>query len=143
MLRKCRESVKKVSRNLCLCKDGSNGLMYVGKIQYIFWSQKRLHFVVSCRLKLDSQGCLMSTQIEAVYENGILRPLNSLLLSDQQRVTVTIEVPTDSPDAAHFALHADQWDAFCVVLDAPAKVILPLRKLLSEPSVFDGPVTTP
>ncbi len=84
----------------------------------------------------------MSTQIKSVYENGILRPLKPQLLSDQQRVMVTIEEPTDSPDAAHFALPTDQWDAFCVALDAPAKVILSLRTLLSEPSVFDSGAIT-
>ncbi len=85
----------------------------------------------------------MSTQVEAVYENGVLRPLGPLPLSDQQRVTVTVDVPSDSHDASHYILPADRWDAFCVALDGPAKVILPLHKLLSEPSAFDGLVAAP
>jgi predicted DNA-binding antitoxin AbrB/MazE fold protein len=34
---------------------------------------------------------LMSKQLEAVYENGVLRPLQPLGLADQQRVLVTVD----------------------------------------------------
>jgi predicted DNA-binding antitoxin AbrB/MazE fold protein len=33
----------------------------------------------------------MRQQIEAVYENGLLRPLEPLHLSDHERVSVTVE----------------------------------------------------
>lgn len=33
---------------------------------------------------------------------------------------------------------AKQWEAFCKALDAPPRAIPALRKLLNQPSVFDG-----
>lgn len=35
----------------------------------------------------------MSQQIDAIYDNGVLRPLVPLLLPDQTRVKVTVEAP--------------------------------------------------
>ncbi len=37
-----------------------------------------------------------------------------------------------------FSLTDEEWDNFCLVLEAPPKHIPALRKLLSEKSVFDG-----
>jgi len=34
---------------------------------------------------------MLKQQIEAIYENGVLRPLKPLKLEDQQRVRITIE----------------------------------------------------
>ena len=34
---------------------------------------------------------MLKQQIEAIYENGVLRPLKPLELADQQRVRITIE----------------------------------------------------
>jgi predicted DNA-binding antitoxin AbrB/MazE fold protein/uncharacterized protein (DUF433 family) len=47
----------------------------------------------------------MSIQMEAVYENGVFRPLQPVLLAEHQRVTVAIEAegPADA-----LALHADR-----------------------------------
>jgi len=36
----------------------------------------------------------MIVRVEAVYENGILRPLEPLALSEHQRVVVTLSEPT-------------------------------------------------
>jgi predicted DNA-binding antitoxin AbrB/MazE fold protein len=38
----------------------------------------------------------MTQHVEAVYENGVLRPLEPVLLEERQRVTVVI---TDGPEA--------------------------------------------
>ena len=38
-------------------------------------------------------------QVEAVYENGVLRPLEPLALEEHQHVTFTLTVPRD----------ADEW----------------------------------
>ena len=84
----------------------------------------------------------MTTQLQAVYENGVLRPLQPLDLAERQCVTIT--VTDETPDAAalmdnaHFVLSAEQWDAFCAVLDRPPKEIPELRKLLTQPGVLDG-----
>ena len=37
----------------------------------------------------------MTKQVEAVYENGVLRPLEPLLLDEHQRVTVTVSAEED------------------------------------------------
>jgi hypothetical protein len=41
----------------------------------------------------------MQMQVEAVYENGVLRPLEPLALEEHQHVTFTLTVPRD----------ADEW----------------------------------
>ena len=40
-------------------------------------------------------------------------------------------------DQAHFYLSQEKWDVFCAALDAPPRDLPALRKLLTEPSVFD------
>jgi uncharacterized protein (DUF1778 family) len=40
-------------------------------------------------------------------------------------------------DQAHFYLSPKKWDEFCAALDAPPKQLPALRKLLTEPGVFD------
>ncbi|MEK6407173.1 MAG: antitoxin AF2212-like protein [Acidobacteriota bacterium] len=39
----------------------------------------------------------MSKRIEVVYENGVLRPLEPLLLRDQQRVSIVLPDDVTSP----------------------------------------------
>lgn len=41
-------------------------------------------------------------------------------------------------DDANYTLSKDKWDAFCSALDAPPRDIPALRKLLTEPSIFDA-----
>lgn len=83
----------------------------------------------------------MSTHVEAVYENGVFRPLQPVQLPEHRRVIVAIddgaEIDSSSADHAHFALPPDRWQAFCEALDAPPKDIPALRKLLTEGSLFD------
>jgi predicted DNA-binding antitoxin AbrB/MazE fold protein len=38
-----------------------------------------------------------SVTVEAIFENGILRPVQPLPLAPQQRVTVTVQLPTAAP----------------------------------------------
>lgn len=84
----------------------------------------------------------MSTHVEAVYENGVFRPLHPVQLPEHQRVTVTIDEEAVEANAGtlqvHFALGPDLWQAFCDALDAPPKVLPRLKKLLTEASRFDG-----
>ena len=40
-------------------------------------------------------------------------------------------------DQTHFYLSPKKWDEFCAALDAPPRVLPRLRKLLTEPGVFD------
>ncbi len=41
-------------------------------------------------------------------------------------------------DHAHFTLPEKQWNAFCAALDAPPKSVPQLRRLLTQPGVFDA-----
>jgi predicted DNA-binding antitoxin AbrB/MazE fold protein len=84
---------------------------------------------------------VMSTRLEAVYENGVFRPLQPVHLSEHQRVTVTIDEELPLPSAIEsvsFVLPPERWQAFCDALDAPARDLPALRKLLTEASRFDG-----
>jgi predicted DNA-binding antitoxin AbrB/MazE fold protein len=84
---------------------------------------------------------VMSMQMEAVFENGVFRPLQPVPLAEHQRVTVTIDAEgagtSAAVDAAHFALPPERWQAFCDALDAPPRDIPALRKLLTGVSLFD------
>jgi predicted DNA-binding antitoxin AbrB/MazE fold protein len=84
----------------------------------------------------------MNTQVRAIYENGVFRPLESVHLTENQEVTVTIEEnaeqPSDSADQVLFSLPPARWQIFCDALDAAPREIPTLRKLLTEASVFDG-----
>ncbi len=40
-------------------------------------------------------------------------------------------------DQTHFVLPKAQWEAFCAALDAPPKRKPALRRLVTEPSIFD------
>ena len=42
-------------------------------------------------------------------------------------------------DQTHFYLSPEKWDEFCAALDAPPRELPELRKLLTQPSVFDEP----
>ena len=41
------------------------------------------------------------------------------------------------PDRQHFGLDAAQWQAFLAALDAPPRALPRLKRLLTEPSVFE------
>ncbi len=41
-------------------------------------------------------------------------------------------------DQAHFVLPKKQWKSFCAALDAPPRSIPALRRLLTEPGIFDA-----
>ena len=80
----------------------------------------------------------MSTQIQAIFEHGVLRPLQPVALAESQRVTITIEDDSNPVDHAHFVLPADRWEAFCELLDRPTRDVPALRVLLTQPGLFDG-----
>jgi predicted DNA-binding antitoxin AbrB/MazE fold protein len=84
----------------------------------------------------------MSIQVDAIYENGVFRPLHPVHLPEHQRVTFAIEEESAASETEatplHFTLPADRWQAFCDALDSPPKELPRLKKLLSAPSLFDG-----
>jgi hypothetical protein len=79
----------------------------------------------------------MTTRVEAVFEGGVFRPVRSVPLAERQRVTLTID-PDDPADRTAFVLAPDDWQAFCTALDAPPREVPALRRLLTDPGVFDA-----
>ena len=83
----------------------------------------------------------MTTQLQAVYENGVLRPLQPLPLAERQCVTITINDETANTDAVldqtHFVLSPERWEAFCALLDRPPKDLPALQELMTQPSILD------
>jgi predicted DNA-binding antitoxin AbrB/MazE fold protein len=54
---------------------------------------------------------VMEKTFEAVYENGVLRPLETLTISNMQHVLVTIsDVPATSADLAGY-FEPEEWEA--------------------------------
>ena len=43
----------------------------------------------------------MTKKVGAIYENGVLRPLEPLPLAERERVTVTIGIGADQPRHSH------------------------------------------
>ncbi|HEV3261706.1 MAG TPA: antitoxin family protein [Gemmataceae bacterium] len=65
----------------------------------------------------------MPRTLQAVYENGVLRPLEPVNLPDNEQVTVTIDEEASWLDQVHFALSPERWQAFNDALDAAPKEI--------------------
>ncbi|HJZ92835.1 MAG TPA: antitoxin AF2212-like protein [Gemmataceae bacterium] len=78
----------------------------------------------------------MTTQVDAVFENGVFRPVRSVELPEHQWVRLTVEA--DVADQVSFTLPPDAWAAFCEALDAPPRTIPELGRLFVEPGVFDA-----
>lgn len=53
----------------------------------------------------------MQKSFEAVYEDGVLRPLEALTLVNHQHVQVTIAEIADSSDDIAAYFDADEWEA--------------------------------
>ena len=83
----------------------------------------------------------MPTQLQAIYEKGVFRPLQPVELSENQQVTLSVTEASDNfaeAETVHFVLPPDRWQAFCQALDAPPKDIPALRRLLQGASLIDG-----
>lgn len=79
----------------------------------------------------------MSKRIEVVYENGVLRPLEPLLLRDHQRVSIVL--PDDVTSSAD-----DEWlDTECVRLcDNEADETVDLDAIRQALSKIPGSMTS-
>jgi predicted DNA-binding antitoxin AbrB/MazE fold protein len=84
----------------------------------------------------------MNIQLEAIFEQGVFRPLQPVELPEHQRVLLAVDTaghaPPESADQTEFTLSPEGWQRFCEALDAPPRDIPALRKLLTEATVFDG-----
>jgi predicted DNA-binding antitoxin AbrB/MazE fold protein len=77
----------------------------------------------------------MEKTVRAVYEDGVLRPLEPILLEERQEVTVTISdqgnIPRDHPLLAS----SDEWASAAgdrVSLDEVRRALASIRGSLSE-----------
>ncbi len=97
--------------------------------------------VIVGTIKFFLPQAAMTIRMEAVCENGVFSPLQPVQLAEHQRVTVTIDAEVGGSsaafDAAHFVPPPERWQVFCDALDAPARDIPALRKLLTGPSLFN------
>ncbi len=71
----------------------------------------------------------MSQRIDAIYDNGVLRPLVPLTLPDKSQVSVTIEICRKS---LSISPPQDDWERSLVNLAVDCAVSLPDSALSSE-----------
>ncbi|MGA2600859.1 MAG: antitoxin AF2212-like protein [Bryobacteraceae bacterium] len=51
----------------------------------------------------------MEKTVQAAYENGVLHPLEPLLLEERQQVTITISDATDFPPTHPLLVSSEEW----------------------------------
>jgi predicted DNA-binding antitoxin AbrB/MazE fold protein len=73
----------------------------------------------------------MEKTVQAVYEGGVLRPLEPIPLEDRQEVTVTISDEGDIPRYHPLLASSDEWAA----ADA-RRVLRPLRTPASRFDIY-------
>jgi predicted DNA-binding antitoxin AbrB/MazE fold protein len=77
----------------------------------------------------------MEKTIQAVYEGGVLRPLEPIPLEDQQEVTVTISDQGDIPRNHPLLASPDEWAGAAIdniSLDEVRRALSTIRGSLSE-----------
>jgi predicted DNA-binding antitoxin AbrB/MazE fold protein len=70
----------------------------------------------------------MSKQIEAIYENGVLRPLVPLSLEEHQRVTITIAEDSEEEED----LFDPEFTRWCTEQSQNAPSLEEVRRALSK-----------
>ena len=77
----------------------------------------------------------MEKPIQAVYEGGVLHPLEPLILGEKQQVTVTISDAREMPDEHSLLVSSDEWaDAaqYDISLEEVRRQLAGIRGTLSE-----------
>lgn len=77
----------------------------------------------------------METTIEAIYENGVLHPLEPLMLAERQKVTVTISDASDLPSNHPLLVSPAEWSHAAdddIDLDEVRQALSTIRGALSE-----------
>ncbi len=73
----------------------------------------------------------MTRTLEAIYENGVLRPLEPLSLQENQQVTLTVKAPSDDPMDDVVEDDGDLfWDA--KDQDSPVPTLEEVRRIMSR-----------
>ena len=71
----------------------------------------------------------MSQQIDAIYDNGVLKPLAPLSLPDKSHVKVTIDVPAENATVVE---PQDEWERNLLGLPKDCGLSLPDSAVSSE-----------
>jgi len=77
----------------------------------------------------------MEKTVQAVYENGVLHPLEPLLLSEHQQVTVIISDSLDVSGRHPLLVSADEWSDAAqddISLDEVRRALATIHGSLSE-----------
>ena len=77
----------------------------------------------------------MEKTVQAVYEGGVLRPLEPVPLEDQQQVTVTISDEGNIPRDYQLLASSDEWASAAgddISLDEVRRALSTIRGSLSE-----------
>jgi len=74
----------------------------------------------------------MSTTFDAIYENGVLRPLQPVVLAENQRVTVTVQPLGSSGLDAEFVEWCKQQPASSVTIDEVREILSKVPDSLSD-----------
>jgi predicted DNA-binding antitoxin AbrB/MazE fold protein len=77
----------------------------------------------------------MEKTVQAVYEDGVLRPLEPILLAERQEVTVTISDQGNIPHDHSLLASSDEWASAAgdqVSLDEVRRALASIRGSLSE-----------
>jgi AF2212-like protein len=94
-------------------------------------------FAYESQTKLLYNVCTMSKRIEVIYENGVLRPLEPLLLRDQQRVSIVL------PDDVTPPAGGDWLDIECMrSCDTEADETVDLDEVRQALSKIPGSMTS-
>jgi hypothetical protein len=73
--------------------------------------------------------------VQAVYENGVLHPLEPLLLGERQQVTVTISDRSDGPRNHPLLVSPEEWSGAAhddIGLDEVRRALSTIHGSLSE-----------
>ncbi len=77
----------------------------------------------------------MEKTVQAVYEDGVLRPLEPVQLEDRQEVTVTISDEGNFPGDRPLLASSDEWASAAqdpISLDEVRRALATIRGSLSE-----------
>jgi predicted DNA-binding antitoxin AbrB/MazE fold protein len=83
---------------------------------------------------IDYSGRVQTT-IQAIYENGVLHPLEPLMLGERQKVTVTISDASDVASNHHLLVSPAEWSHAAdddIGLEEVRRALSTIRGSLSE-----------
>jgi uncharacterized protein (DUF1778 family) len=87
--------------------------------------------------KLDLRLTPGAKQLLYDAATAINRPVSDFVLE-----SALFRAEETLADRRHFGLNTEQWNAFIKALDAPPRRLTRIERLFSEPSIFEGGVSS-